>query len=212
MQHFFLRLLALPIRLADALADGLAHLHLRAHGVRVGPNVRLVGMPVIGIAKESVLRVGSGVVLCSRSRWTALGVAHPVVLRTLRPGALLSIGADTGISGGSFCAARSVVIGERCLFGADVVVTDTDFHSLDPQGRRYNADSAAIGSSPVVIGDDVFVGTGALVLKGVHIGNGSVVGARAVVTRDVPPGVIVAGNPARVIGAVPHAGVKCSHG
>jgi acetyltransferase-like isoleucine patch superfamily enzyme len=53
----------------------------------------------------------------------------------------------------------------------------------------------------VEIGDDVFIGTNALILKGVTVGNGAVVGAGAVVVVDVPPDAVVGGNPARVIGA-----------
>lgn len=212
MRRLVIRLLSVPASFAERLADGLAHLRVRLRGVQIAPGARLLGMPIVGIVPGSAMRLGSRVVLCSRSRWTALGVSHPVVLRTLRPGAMLSIGADTGISGGSFCAAHSLIIGERCLLGADVVVTDTDFHAIMPEGRRYNTDPASIPCRPVVIGDDVFIGTGALVLKGVTIGNGAVVGARSVVTRDVAPGAIVAGNPACVIGTVPRSAADCSHG
>lgn len=175
---------------------------LRA-GAQLGPGVRLLGAPIVERHADSRLEIGAGAVLCSSSRWTALGVNHPVVLRTLRPGATLRIGAGTGISGGSFCAALSVEIGARCLIGADVLVADTDFHSLNPQARRLPTRWESVGCAAVSIGDDVFIGSRAVILKGVRIGPGSVVGAGAVVTRDVPPGCIVAGNPARVLGPVP---------
>jgi acetyltransferase-like isoleucine patch superfamily enzyme len=84
------------------------------------------------------------------------------------------------------------------LFGADAMVVDTDFHPLHPEGR-WRAPLSAAGSRPVSIGDDVFVGARAVILKGVHIGNGAVIGAGAVVTRDVPAYAVVAGNPARIV-------------
>jgi acetyltransferase-like isoleucine patch superfamily enzyme len=96
------------------------------------------------------------------------------------------------------CAALSIRIGERCLIGADVVIVDTDFHALD--AARRDAGWTAIGCAPVEIGDDVFIGTRAIVLKGVCIGRGAVVGAGSVVTRSVPEFAVVAGNPAVMVG------------
>lgn len=176
---------------------------LRRNGVVLGHHVRWVGTPVVSLAAASTIEIGDACVLCSDSAHTALGVGHPVVLRTLRPGAAIRIGRDTGISGASICAAVAVEIGAQCLLGADVTICDTDFHALAPTGRRYNADPAAIAARPVRIGDNVFIGARAMVLKGVQIGAGSVVGAGAVVSRDVPAGVVVAGNPARIVGRLP---------
>ncbi len=172
---------------------------VRRRGVTLGRGVGLMGAPIVSMAPASRIEIGDRCVLCSDSRGTALGVAHAVVLRTLRPGALIRIGADTGISGGSICAAVAVEIGAHCLLGADVLISDTDFHALDPAGRRHNADPAAIAARPVHIEDNVFIGARAIVLKGVRIGAGSVVGAGAVVTRDVPAAVVVVGNPARIV-------------
>ena len=171
----------------------------RAGGVELAPRVRFMGAPIVARCAGSRLVIGRDVVLCSWSRWTALGIAHPVVLRTLRAGALLSIGEGTGISGGSFCAAVSIEIGARCLIGADVIVSDTDFHAVRPSGRSQNTDWRDIGCAPVRIGNDVFIGTRAVILKGVEIGDGAVIGAGSVVTRSVPARTLVAGNPARQI-------------
>jgi acetyltransferase-like isoleucine patch superfamily enzyme len=88
-----------------------------------------------------------------------------------------------------------ISIGRRCLFGPGVHVYDSDFHPLAASDRRGTAARMA----RVEIGDDVFIGTNALILKGVSVGDGSVVGAAAVVVADVPPGAVVAGNPARVV-------------
>ncbi len=86
-------------------------------------------------------------------------------------------------------------IGRDCLFGAQVEIFDSDFHDLDPARRVGGSPKTA----PVEIGDNVFVGMGVRILKGVTIGSDSVVGAGSVVTGPIPAGVIAAGNPARVI-------------
>ncbi len=74
---------------------------------------------------------------------------------------------------------------------------EASFHPLTPEGRAR--DFLAGAHAPIVIEDDVFIGMNSLILKGVTIGRGSVVGAGSVVTRDVPAGVVVAGNPATVV-------------
>lgn len=184
-------------KLAQVVTNAFGRLRLRRAGVELAASARTLGLPVVSRSADSRIVVEADVVLCSASRWTALGVAHPVVLRTMRPGAVLHIGRGTGISGGSFCAARSLRIGERCLIGADVLIADTDFHSSAPADRELGWD--AVASAPVHIGDDVFVGARVVILKGVRIGDGAVVGAGAVVTRSVPAGAVVAGNPAVVL-------------
>lgn len=172
---------------------------LRVAGVEIAAGVQVQGKPIVSLASGSRIRIGERCVLCSDSQINALGINHPVVLRTLRPGAEIVIGADTGMSGGSICAASSVRIGAGCLLGANVTLADTDFHPINPANRRYNRNPDDIGVAPIVIGDNVFIGADTFVLKGVRIGVNSVIGAGSVVTRDVPDNVVAAGNPARVI-------------
>lgn len=175
---------------------------LRKAGVTVCEKVQFLGQPIVSLSPNSRISVGRFSSLCSVSRFTALGVNHPVVLRTLRPNAVIEIGEDTGISGASVCAAIAVRIGSQCLIGANVVISDSDFHSINPKNRRHNDQQGDIGASPVHIGNNVFLGTGVIVLKGVHIGENSVIGAGSVVTKTIPMNSIAAGNPARVIGVV----------
>lgn len=188
---------ALIAKLATGWSRFVVPLRLRRPGLSLGRAVTFYGTPIISVAPESSIRVGERVVLCSDSRFTALGVSRRVVLRTLSPGAIVEIGSDTGISGGVICAAHSVTIGRECLLGADVMIVDTDFHPLDPVGRRFS--QANVGVKPVVIEDNVFIGARTVVLKGVRIGKNAVVGAGSVVVSDIPPNCIAAGNPARVI-------------
>jgi len=169
-------------------------------GVKFGKNVTFMGMPIISMKPDSQIVIGDRASLCSVSEFTALGVNHPVVLRTLRTGARIEIGEDTGISGASICAASEVRIGKQCLFGANVVISDTDFHAIKPENRRYNNQPEDISVASIYIGNNVFIGTGAIILKGVRIGDNSVVGAGAIVTKNIPDNTIVVGNPSRIVG------------
>jgi acetyltransferase-like isoleucine patch superfamily enzyme len=177
--------------------------YLEISGVEFGDDVRLIGRPIVSIANGSQIIIGSRSSLCSDSRYTALGVNHPVILRTLRHEAFIRIGEDVGISGATICAAKEVNIGNKVLIGANVTITDTDFHSLKPSNRRYNISPTDISASAVSIAENVFVGAGVYILKGVSIGSNSVIGAGSIVVNDIPDNVIAAGNPAKVLGSLP---------
>ncbi|MBX9580844.1 MAG: hypothetical protein K2X87_11100 [Gemmataceae bacterium] len=105
-----------------------------------------------------------------------------------------------------FSVGRSVRVGRHCLLAGGVQVFDMDGHPLDADRRRAGDPTPPGQIAPVVIGDDVWVGAGAVILKGVTVGDRAVVAARAVVTRDVPADAVVAGNPARVVRTLPRPG------
>lgn len=88
---------------------------------------------------------------------------------------------------------EKVTIGKRCAIAWGVTITDHDFHRLHKDGVQK------IETAPVVIGNDVWIGMNATVLKGVTVGDGAVIAAGAVVTRNVPARSLVAGNPAKII-------------
>lgn len=84
---------------------------------------------------------------------------------------------------------KSVHIGEECSISWDVVIMDRDYHEINGEEKKDS----------VVIGNNVWIGCNAIILKGVTIGDGAIVGAGAVVTKNVPKKACVAGNPAKVI-------------
>lgn len=182
---------------------GVVPLRLRSLGVLVGPSTSFIGMPIVSKAPESTIEIGERCSIISAASETALGVNHSVIIRALRPRAQITIGDDVGISGAVICAAISVQIGERCLIGANVTIFDTDFHSLAALNRRYNKNPQDIRACPVRIGNNVFIGTGSIITKGVSVGDNSIIGAGSVVVNDVPANVVAAGNPARVIREIP---------
>ena len=101
------------------------------------------------------------------------------------------------MTGGTLCAAEQIIIGDNVAIGANSIIIDTDFHSAAPEIRLLQSTIAKTAS--VKIEDDVFIGMNCLILKGVTVGKASVIGAGSVVTNSIPPGVIAAGNPARII-------------
>ena len=188
-------------RLADKRDAGfrvfygrVARLSAAFWGVALGDNCDFYGRILFRRAPASSLIIGERCIFRSAVWSNQVGVDRPCQLSTLRPGAHLLIGFNCGFSGTVLGAAESIVLGDRVVCGANVTITDTDWHGMRPEERRDGAKSA-----PVEIGNDVWIGLNALVLKGVRIGRGSVIAAGSVVTRDVPEGVIAAGNPAVVV-------------
>jgi acetyltransferase-like isoleucine patch superfamily enzyme len=128
-----------------------------------------------------------------------VGLAGPVILHCIGAGRI-EIGDGSGLSSAVLSARTSIAIGRHTLVGGNARIFDHDFHSLDWRARRERrADEAACASAPVRIGDDVLIGTGALILKGSTIGDRAVIGAGAVIAGEVPADEMWAGNPARRI-------------
>lgn len=115
--------------------------------------------------------------------------------------ASISIGDGTWINNGFSAIAEhtTITIGQRVLIGTNVEIFDSDFHGLQLNDRMT---SKAEWAKPVVIEDDVFLGSNVRVLKGVTIGRGSVIANSSVVLKDIPPNVVAGGIPAKVLRAI----------
>ena len=179
------------------LAWPVIRLQFAWHGVAWGRDWRIFGRPILQRHRRSQINVGDGLSLRSWPRSNPLAPTAPVVLSTRRADAELTIGDDCGFTGTTLVAADRVVIGDRVLVGGNASIVDFDFHPLTPEARAENINAGT--AAPIVIEDDVFVGGDALILKGVTVGEGAVVGAGSVVTQDVSPRTVVAGNPATVV-------------
>jgi acetyltransferase-like isoleucine patch superfamily enzyme len=175
----------------------LARLYVLGAGLHWGQGWKLYGLPIIQKHRRSHLTIGAGLELRSTVRSNPLGPNRPCVLSTRRASARLVIGDDFKMTGGSVVCEEAITIGNRVTVGCNTIITDTDFHPLDPTTRREHPLDGT--TAPLVIEDDVFIGMQAIILKGVHLGAGCVIGAGSVVTRDVPAGAVAAGNPAQVL-------------
>jgi acetyltransferase-like isoleucine patch superfamily enzyme len=110
--------------------------------------------------------------------------------------------------GASFLVCHTgITLGDDVVISWDVTIVDHDSHALDWEHRKTDVTDWAQGLKrwdsvtirPVHIGNKVWIGFGTSILKGVTVGDGAVIGANSVVTRDVPPFTVVAGNPARIV-------------
>jgi acetyltransferase-like isoleucine patch superfamily enzyme len=127
----------------------------------------------------------------------------------VEPSGAVEVGDGSVLVGAVFMCAGDITLGRRVTVSYCVTIADSDFHPLDPELRTRDAVANApegdrstrppLEVRPIHIEDDVWIGIGAIVLKGVRIGRGARVEAGAVVTRDVAVGATIAGNPARVV-------------
>jgi len=111
-------------------------------------------------------------------------------------GGRVFIGEGVGINGSSIFSTKSVSIGARSMIAPGCIICDTDSHHIDNPELRWTKKGP---SQPIVIGADVWIGARTIVLKGVSIGDGTVVGAGSIVTKSLPANVLAAGVPARVL-------------
>ena len=167
---------------------------IKRYHVQYASSVKIRGRAYIS---GTGICMGKNVIINSNYKANPIGGDGRTILRTNGEG-IIVIGENTGISNSVIVAYRSVIIGKNVLIGGSCKIYDTDFHSLDSHQRiKYPLDD--ISSKEIVIEDGVFLGAHCIVLKGVTIGQNSIIGAGSVVTKSIPAGEIWAGNPARFI-------------
>jgi acetyltransferase-like isoleucine patch superfamily enzyme len=115
----------------------------------------------------------------------------------------LQVGDRTGIGHGcSFTVGKRISIGSDCRIAAGVHMFDSNGHPTDPEARQAGSPPPTEEVRPITVGDNVWIGRGVLVFPGTTIGANSVISAGAVVTGDVPPNTVAAGNPARRVASL----------
>ncbi|SBT38326.1 Acetyltransferase (isoleucine patch superfamily) [Micromonospora auratinigra] len=166
------------VRVAFAVKRGWYR--MRYPGLTLGRDVEIRG--------RIRLRRGVRVTIGDRTRLNKL-------VRFAGPGEV-RVGADCLLNATWIGTWTSVTVGDRCLL-SDCELLDNDFHNLPPDQRHLPPTPAT--RAPIVVEENVWIGAHALVMKGVRIGRDSVVGAATVVRSDVPPRVVVIGNPQQIV-------------
>ena len=156
-------------------------------GSRVSFGKNFICSPNLKITGPGTVIFGDNVNLWSFS--------EPNQFQTYDPKAKIIIGNNTRINGAIFQAREKITISNDCLIGSAILI-DNDFHPLDPNKRR---EKTGIATSPIKVESNIWIAGQTAILKGVKIGQNSVVGFRSVVTRDVASNTVVAGNPAKEI-------------
>ena len=173
---------------------------LSALGCRYGRNLCVDGKLIVRVHRRGAIRLGENVRITSRFTSNLAGLTNPTVFHCIGEGSI-TFGDDSGCSSAILSSRSQIQIGNYVNIGANVRIFDHDYHSVDFLARRDpDKDKAGCRSEPIAIENDVFIGTNAIILKGVKIGARSVIGAGAVVSlKEIPPDSLVAGNPAKVI-------------
>lgn len=184
------------LKIKTYLCTIIFRITLWIHNVRFGKNVVAAGgvLPIMQISPNADSIVfGNNLVF---HNYNDAGWYSKCSI-WVKSNAFLSIGNNTGLNGVLVYASKSITIGSNVNIGGSTRIFDTDFHSLDYLDRR--AEDIRKNSKPIVIEDDVFIGTNCIILKGVKIGERSIVAAGSVVTKDIPKDEMWGGNPAKFI-------------
>lgn len=161
--------------------------HLRCARVSVGKRPIVHGW-LPRVSNEGEISIGD--------RLVVRGQESRALLETAQSGRI-RVGDNALLNSGSYLhASARIDIGNNFRLAAFASVSDTDFHEVQP--------GSGVRTLPVVVGDDVWIGRAAIVLPGVHLGDGCVVGAGAVVTKSFPAGSVIAGVPAKVHRTIPY--------
>ena len=145
----------------------------------------------------STIRIGRNFKANSSFKSNHIGMFTRSRITTNAKDAVVEIGDHVGISAATISAFQKISIGDYTLIGGNVLITDSDWHAVDPAERM--ADSPNVKTAEIKIGKNVFIGTRAVILKGTVIGDHSVIGAGSVVSGVIPPNVIACGNPCVVV-------------
>lgn len=179
----------------------LTYIALYSNGVTFS-KFRSYGVPKINITLGGKCIIGYGFKINNRESSNPIGRFHPCSLFVGKKGELI-IGQNVGMSSASIVCFEKIEIGNNVNLGGNVVLYDTDFHSLNHKDRlNHKSDIANANTKPIKVGANVFIGAHSTILKGVFIGDNSIIGACSVVTKNIPANEIWAGNPAKFIRAI----------
>lgn len=160
-------------------------------------SVRFNSKSIISISPKSDVWIGKAF-FCNSGPDSGIGTTPTKI--SVAAGSTLKIGDYTGISSTTILVKNSIVIGNHVNIGGGSFLTDSNHHSINWQDREdRKLDVQKAKSAPIIIGDYVFIGARSMILKGVTIGEKSIIAAGSVVVKDIPSNCIAGGNPCKII-------------
>lgn len=169
------------------------YLYLKIIGVELGKRISFYGRPIFIRTYRSSVVIGDGCRFRSKLTSNLIGINHPCIIATHTQAAKIIIGESCGFSGTTIGAFKEIKLGNNVRCGANTLITDSDWHLSDPRVGE---------AKPVFLDDNVWLGYGVIVMKGVTIGKNSIIGAGSVVTKDLPANVIAVGNPCIIVKSI----------
>lgn len=174
----------------------ISRLQIQLQGGKIGENVKIRGR-IFFRNRGGNLSIGNNVTINSSRRANPAGLSDRFSL-TVQKDAVFEICECSGMSNCTIFCATEIRIGSHVMIGVDCRIYDWDFHPISHLDRR-NSLQPNIKSASVIIEDDVFIGAGSSILKGVRIGQGAIIGSGSVVVKNIPPFQVWGGNPAKFV-------------
>ncbi|MBU2880309.1 acyltransferase [Aliiglaciecola lipolytica] len=180
--------------LKSKLYTPLAKLTFQLNAIQYGSGLSVRGRVKTYVTRRGRVVIGNNLKINSGENHNIIGRQQKF---TLWVEGKLTIKNNVGVSASAIICNHDITIGNNVVIGGNTVIYDTNFHSLNPELRnKPELDRKSAKYAPVLINDNVFIGAHSTILKGVEIGEGAVIGACSVVTRNIPAREIWAGNPA----------------
>lgn len=190
----------IQIKLAFVLPTLRTKMILSSIECPYGKNLQVCGKVYFRPNGKATIKLSENVSITARFLTNTVGITNSAMLEFIEEGRV-EIGNNSGLTAIIISARKLIHIGDNVKIGGNMRIFDHDFHSLDYRRRRAGyIDFEHVKTAEAVIEDDVLIDTNATILKGVHIGARSIMGADSVVTcKNIPSDSLVIGNPAAVM-------------
>jgi acetyltransferase-like isoleucine patch superfamily enzyme len=189
---------AIHLRISFIYWTTYTHMIFWLNSVKCGRQLRAFGRAKINVSIGGKARIGERFCIRTGLFYTEVGGIGSRLL--VGPKGVLTIGNNVGMSNTTIFAEESVTIGNNVIIGGGVQIFDTNFHSTDPAIRTGGQETRNdVKTAPIIIGDNVFIGTNSIICKGVSIGDNAIIAAGSVVVRSIPANEVWGGNPAKRI-------------
>lgn len=166
------------------------------NGIHFGKGLLSSGVPIVHISLNGLCEIGQKFCCGNWNKTSASGTNGKCKIE-VRNGAVLKIGNNVGMTATTVICHNQITIMDNVMIGVGTHIYDTNFHNINPIERTANGDPQdTVRTAPITIKKNAFIGAYCIILKGVTIGENSVIAAGAVVTKSIPDNQMWGGNPA----------------